>query len=200
MTRPAFSICARALKVHNPAYPRLSSQGSFMMRLRTPNGIVNSKLMRLYADLVEPYGPEQGVVDITTRQNIQLRGIRCVCGAQFGVKLGRCGHGLEFVPIWRWSTSPINRAPNWAASGVCEPFVRLRDWSTRARQVGFDSSVGLAPNVADLARIWLLIVQMLRIALNCFRTASNRFESLRIASNRFKSFRVASNRFESLHI
>uniref|UniRef100_A0A7S4BHH3 Ferredoxin--nitrite reductase, chloroplastic n=1 Tax=Chrysotila carterae TaxID=13221 RepID=A0A7S4BHH3_CHRCT len=55
---------------------RKRSPGSFMMRLRTPNGIVNSKLMRLYADLVEPYGPEQGVVDITTRQNIQLRGIR----------------------------------------------------------------------------------------------------------------------------
>ena len=46
-----------------------------MMRLRTPNGLINSKLMRLYADTVEPYGPETGVVDITTRQNIQLRGI-----------------------------------------------------------------------------------------------------------------------------
>ena len=49
--------------------------GRFMMRLRTPNGIVNSDLMRFYADSVEPYGPEIGVVDITTRQNIQLRGV-----------------------------------------------------------------------------------------------------------------------------
>jgi ferredoxin-nitrite reductase len=49
--------------------------GRFMMRLRTPNGIVTSELMRFYADSVEPYGPELGVVDITTRQNIQLRGI-----------------------------------------------------------------------------------------------------------------------------
>ena len=59
--------------------------GRFMMRLRTPNGIVNSALMRLYADAVEPYaaieGPKDvgtmnmGVVDITTRQNIQLRGV-----------------------------------------------------------------------------------------------------------------------------
>ena len=49
--------------------------GRFMMRLRTPNGIVTSELMRFYADCVEPYGPDLGVVDITTRQNIQLRGI-----------------------------------------------------------------------------------------------------------------------------
>mmetsp|Transcript_52110 Transcript_52110/g.95937 ORF Transcript_52110/g.95937 Transcript_52110/m.95937 type:complete len:711 (+) Transcript_52110:81-2213(+) len=49
--------------------------GRFMMRLRTPNGIINSDLMRFYADVVEPYGPDVGVIDITTRQNIQLRGV-----------------------------------------------------------------------------------------------------------------------------
>lgn len=49
--------------------------GRFMMRLRTPNGIVTSELLRFYADSIEPYGPELGVVDITTRQNIQLRGV-----------------------------------------------------------------------------------------------------------------------------
>mmetsp|Transcript_17422 Transcript_17422/g.26455 ORF Transcript_17422/g.26455 Transcript_17422/m.26455 type:complete len:608 (-) Transcript_17422:300-2123(-) len=50
--------------------------GQFMMRLKVPNGIVNSDQMRFYADCVEPYGEEKGVVDITTRQNIQLRGIK----------------------------------------------------------------------------------------------------------------------------
>jgi len=49
--------------------------GRFMLRLRTPNGIVTSEQLRFYADSVEPYGPEIGVVDITTRQNIQLRGV-----------------------------------------------------------------------------------------------------------------------------
>jgi len=49
--------------------------GRFMFRLRTPNGVVNADLMRYYADCVEPYGPDLGVIDITTRQNIQLRGI-----------------------------------------------------------------------------------------------------------------------------
>ena len=50
--------------------------GQFMMRLKVPNGIVNSDQMRFYADSVEKYGPEGGVIDITTRQNIQLRGVK----------------------------------------------------------------------------------------------------------------------------
>jgi ferredoxin-nitrite reductase len=47
-----------------------------MMRLKVPNGIVNADQMRFYADCVEKYGEEKGVVDITTRQNIQLRGVK----------------------------------------------------------------------------------------------------------------------------
>mmetsp|Transcript_266 Transcript_266/g.684 ORF Transcript_266/g.684 Transcript_266/m.684 type:complete len:614 (-) Transcript_266:336-2177(-) len=50
--------------------------GQFMMRLKVPNGIVNGDQMRFYADCVEKYGPEKGVVDITTRANIQLRGVK----------------------------------------------------------------------------------------------------------------------------
>lgn len=49
--------------------------GKFMMRLKLPNGITNADSMRFYADSVEPYGPELGVIDITTRQNIQMRGV-----------------------------------------------------------------------------------------------------------------------------
>lgn len=47
-----------------------------MMRLKVPNGIVNADQMRFYADCVEKYGPDMGVVDITTRANIQLRGVK----------------------------------------------------------------------------------------------------------------------------
>jgi len=50
--------------------------GRFMMRLKVPNGIINSDQMRFYADCVGKYGPELGVVDITTRANIQLRGVK----------------------------------------------------------------------------------------------------------------------------
>mmetsp|Transcript_31860 Transcript_31860/g.54350 ORF Transcript_31860/g.54350 Transcript_31860/m.54350 type:complete len:620 (-) Transcript_31860:120-1979(-) len=50
--------------------------GQFLMRLKVPNGIVNADQMRFYADCVEKYGEDKGVVDITTRQNIQLRGVK----------------------------------------------------------------------------------------------------------------------------
>jgi ferredoxin-nitrite reductase len=49
--------------------------GKFMMRLRMPNGILNSSQMRVLAEVVQRYG-DDGSADITTRQNIQLRGIR----------------------------------------------------------------------------------------------------------------------------
>lgn len=49
--------------------------GKFMMRLRMPSGIISSAQMRVLAEIVQRYG-EDGNADITTRQNLQLRGIR----------------------------------------------------------------------------------------------------------------------------
>jgi ferredoxin-nitrite reductase len=49
--------------------------GKFMMRLRIPNGVMRSDQMRTLASIVQRYG-EDGCADITTRQNLQLRGIR----------------------------------------------------------------------------------------------------------------------------
>ncbi len=49
--------------------------GKFMMRMRIPNGILTSSQMRVLAEVVQRYG-DDGCGDITTRQNIQLRGIR----------------------------------------------------------------------------------------------------------------------------
>lgn len=49
--------------------------GKFMMRLRMPSGILTSHKMRVLAEIVQRYG-EDGNADITTRQNLQLRGIR----------------------------------------------------------------------------------------------------------------------------
>mmetsp|Transcript_60493 Transcript_60493/g.100408 ORF Transcript_60493/g.100408 Transcript_60493/m.100408 type:complete len:646 (-) Transcript_60493:523-2460(-) len=54
--------------------------GTFMMRLRCLNGIITSEQMRFFADSVEPAGPDLGVIDITTRQNIQLRGLTLPMG------------------------------------------------------------------------------------------------------------------------
>lgn len=55
--------------------------GKFMLRMRIPNGIVTSNQLRVLADIIQRYCQaagfqDQGNADITTRQNIQLRGIR----------------------------------------------------------------------------------------------------------------------------
>ena len=49
--------------------------GKFMMRMRIPNGILTSAQMRVLGEVVQRYG-DDGNADITTRQNIQLRGVR----------------------------------------------------------------------------------------------------------------------------
>jgi len=49
--------------------------GRFMLRLRIPNGAMDSEKMNVLAGIVQRYG-DDGSADITTRQNIQLRGVR----------------------------------------------------------------------------------------------------------------------------
>ncbi|NJK39155.1 MAG: ferredoxin--nitrite reductase [Oscillatoriales cyanobacterium RM2_1_1] len=49
--------------------------GKFMLRLRMPNGIITSEQMTVLGEIVQRYG-DDGNADITTRQNLQLRGIR----------------------------------------------------------------------------------------------------------------------------
>ncbi|MEC4803514.1 MAG: ferredoxin--nitrite reductase [Jaaginema sp. PMC 1079.18] len=49
--------------------------GKFMLRLRVPNGLLNVAQMQTLGEIVQRYG-DDGSADITTRQNIQLRGIR----------------------------------------------------------------------------------------------------------------------------
>ncbi|MEL6159961.1 MAG: ferredoxin--nitrite reductase [Cyanobacteria bacterium J06623_5] len=49
--------------------------GKFMLRLRMPHGVLSSHKMRVLAEIVQCYG-DDGCADITTRQNLQLRGIR----------------------------------------------------------------------------------------------------------------------------
>jgi ferredoxin-nitrite reductase len=49
--------------------------GKFMVRMRLPNGILTSHQMRVLGEVVQRCG-DNGNADITTRQNIQLRGIR----------------------------------------------------------------------------------------------------------------------------
>ena len=45
-----------------------------MLRLRVPNGVLSAKQLRVIGSIVERYG-DKGSCDITTRQNLQLRGV-----------------------------------------------------------------------------------------------------------------------------
>jgi ferredoxin-nitrite reductase len=48
--------------------------GKFMMRFRMPSGITSSAQLRAIGQMLQRYGDE-GSADVTTRQNIQIRGI-----------------------------------------------------------------------------------------------------------------------------
>jgi NAD(P)H-nitrite reductase large subunit len=50
---------------------RKQTPGSFMMRLRSPNGMMNAAQFRTIAEISEDFG--KGFVDLTTRQQVQLR-------------------------------------------------------------------------------------------------------------------------------
>jgi ferredoxin-nitrite reductase len=66
---------------------------TFMVRLKVPNGIVTSQQARVCANLVEPYGDQLGVLDITTRQNLQLRGVSLEDASGVVDALLECGLG-----------------------------------------------------------------------------------------------------------
>jgi sulfite reductase (ferredoxin) len=68
----------------------------FMMRLRTPNGVLNSAMCRTLADLADRYA--RGTLDITNRQNFQLHWLR-----------------IEDVPaVW-----DALAAVGWTSQGAC---------------------------------------------------------------------------------
>ncbi|CAM9273489.1 unnamed protein product [Choristocarpus tenellus] len=54
---------------------RKKNPGTFMMRLKVPNGVLTTEQLRYAAKCVEKYDRSVGVIDITTRMNLQLRGI-----------------------------------------------------------------------------------------------------------------------------
>jgi len=74
---------------------RRPTPGKFMMRIRMPNGFARAEQLRAMAELSRRLG--NGVVDITTRQQVELRGFT-----------------LESVPeIWE----KLRRGPALAANG-----------------------------------------------------------------------------------
>lgn len=80
---------------------RKRTPGRFMMRLKVPNGILNSSQLRFLADCISPYGAD-GCADITTRMNIQLRGIvtedaAAICDGLYDIGLTSFQAGMDSV-------------------------------------------------------------------------------------------------------
>ena len=69
---------------------RPKTPGQFMLRLRVPNGILNSKQLSVIASIISRYGKD-GSCDITTRQNLQLRGILISDLPEIIFRLQECG-------------------------------------------------------------------------------------------------------------
>ncbi|EWM20575.1 nitrite reductase, partial [Nannochloropsis gaditana] len=65
------------LKYAGIFHRRKKTPGRFMMRMRIPNGVVTSEQLFFIAEAIAKYGEDyEAVVDITTRQNLQLRGLK----------------------------------------------------------------------------------------------------------------------------
>lgn len=80
---------------------RKRTPGRFMMRLKVPNGLLDSKQLRFMYDALAKYG-EHGCIDITTRMNIQLRGVELddaadICDGLYDVGLTSFQSGMDNV-------------------------------------------------------------------------------------------------------
>ncbi|AFY60289.1 ferredoxin--nitrite reductase [Synechococcus sp. PCC 6312] len=64
--------------------------GQFMLRLRIPHGILTSDQLQAIGEIVQRYG-DSGSGDITTRQNLQIRGIRIEDIPDIFDRLQACG-------------------------------------------------------------------------------------------------------------
>lgn len=64
--------------------------GRFMVRLRLPNGVISAAQLAVLAEVVDRCG-EHGSADITTRQNLQLRGLLLEDMAPLLAELERVG-------------------------------------------------------------------------------------------------------------
>jgi ferredoxin-nitrite reductase len=64
--------------------------GEFMLRFRIPHGLLTSQQLQVIGDIINRYG-DRGNGDITTRQNLQIRGIKIEDIPDIFGKLEGCG-------------------------------------------------------------------------------------------------------------
>ncbi|MFI5229888.1 MAG: nitrite reductase, partial [Gemmatimonadales bacterium] len=107
---------------------RGEEQPFFMMRLRTPNGLLTSDMVRTIAELADRYA--RGTIDITNRQNFQLHWLR-----------------IEDVPaVW----DELARV-GWTSQGACGDNTRTVTGCPLAG-VERDEIIDASPIVLDVDR------------------------------------------------
>ena len=77
--------------------------------MQVPNGEITSRQLRVLGELMKPYGDEQGVGDITTRANFQMRGITLEDAPKVIEAVQACG--LSNVQSGKNSTSLQSTSP-----------------------------------------------------------------------------------------
>ena len=90
---------------------RRQTPGDFMMRVRIPNGISTSQQFRTLADISQEFGP--GFADLTTRQQIQLRGFKIHQVQEIWERLERVGLGS-----WQTGMDNIRNVVGCAVAGL----------------------------------------------------------------------------------
>jgi sulfite reductase (ferredoxin) len=107
---------------------RGEEQPYFMMRLRTPNGLLTADMVRTIAELADRYA--RGSIDITNRQNFQLHWLR-----------------IEDVPaVWDALT-----AVGWTSQGACGDNTRTVTGCPLAG-VAHDELIDASPIAVDVDR------------------------------------------------
>jgi ferredoxin-nitrite reductase len=90
---------------------RRQTPGDFMMRVRIPNGISTSNQFQTLADISQEFGP--GFADLTTRQQIQLRGFKIHQVQEIWERLERVGLGS-----WQTGMDNIRNVVGCAVAGL----------------------------------------------------------------------------------
>ncbi len=127
---------------------RPKSPGKFMLRLRIPNGVLNAHQMNIIASIVGRYG-EDGSCDITTRQNLQLRGILISDLPEILKRLKEAG----LDTIQSGFDNPRNVTGNPLAGIDPEEIIDTRDFTFKLEQFLTNNGAGNS-EFSNLPRKW----------------------------------------------
>ncbi len=127
---------------------RPKTPGQFMLRLRVPNGVLKSDQLDIIASIVARYG-DNGSCDITTRQNIQLRGILLSDLPDILKRLNEAGINT----IQSGFDNPRNVTGNPLAGIDPEEIIDTREYTYKLQKFLTNDGYG-NPEFSNLPRKW----------------------------------------------